>query len=50
MPKPRTPDGEKNLISKQLIELRKRQGYSQRDLAHQLQLKGYHILVYVITF
>ena len=49
MPKPRTPDGEKNLISKQLIELRKRQGYSQRDLAHQLQLKGYDIDKNVIT-
>ncbi len=49
MPKPRTPDGEKNLISKRLIELRKNHGYSQRDLAFQLQLKGYDIDKNVIT-
>lgn len=49
MPKPRTPDGEKNLISKQLIELRKKNNYSQRDLAYMLQLKGYDIDKNVIT-
>ena len=32
MPKPRTPSGEKNLISKHLIELREKRGLSQRDL------------------
>lgn len=38
MPKPRTKTGEKNLIGKRLIELREQRGWSQRDLAHQLQL------------
>ena len=41
MPKPRTTSGEKNLISSRLIELRKQQNLSQRDLAHKLQLAGY---------
>ncbi len=49
MPKPRTPDGGKNLISKQLIELRKKHDYSQRKLAYQLQLKGYDMDKNVIT-
>lgn len=40
MPKPRTENGGKNLISRQLIELRKRDNYSQRDLAYRLQLEG----------
>lgn len=49
MPKPRTPEGGKNLISKQLIELRKKHDYSQRELAYQLQLKGYDMDKNVIT-
>ena len=49
MPKPRTPSGEKNLISKRLIRLRQKHGLSQRDLAHQLQLAGYDIDKNVIT-
>lgn len=49
MPKPRTETGEKNLISRQLIELRRRNDYSQRDLAYQLQLAGYDMDKNVIT-
>lgn len=49
MPKPRTPSGEKNLISKRLIRLRQERSLSQRDLAHQLQLAGYDIDKNVIT-
>ena len=41
MPKPRTQTGEKNLVSKHLIELRRKSNYSQRDLAYRLQLAGY---------
>lgn len=49
MPKPRTETGEKNLVSKHLIELRKRNHYSQRDLAYRLQLAGYDMDKNVIT-
>ena len=49
MPKPRTPSGEKNLISRHLIELREKRGLSQRGLAHQMQLAGYDIDKNVIT-
>lgn len=49
MPKPRTKTGEKNLISKQLIALRRKHDYSQRDLAYQLQLAGYDMDKNVIT-
>lgn len=49
MPRPRAHSGEKNLISRQLIELRKRNDYSQRDLAYQLQLAGYDMDKNVIT-
>lgn len=49
MPKPRSANGEKNLISERLIELRKKQDLSQRDLAHKLQLAGYDIDKNVIT-
>lgn len=38
MSRPRTKTGEKNLIGHRLIELRKVHGWSQRDLAQQLQL------------
>ena len=41
MPKPKTPTGEKNLISKRLIALREQNHMSQRALAFQLQLHGY---------
>ena len=49
MPKPRTSSGEKNLISKQLIELRKEHHFSQRALSHKLQLLGYDMDKNVIT-
>lgn len=48
-PRPRTENGEKNLISKRLIELRKQHNLSQRDLAHHMQLAGYDIDKNVIT-
>lgn len=49
MQKPRTPEGGKNLISHTLIALRKERGLSQRELARELQLKGYDIDKNVIT-
>lgn len=49
MPKPRTETGEKNLISRHLIELRRKNSYSQRDLAYRLQLAGYDMDKNVIT-
>lgn len=49
MPKPRTQSGGKNLISKRLIELRKDNNLSQRDLAQKLQLAGYDMDKNVIT-
>lgn len=49
MPKPRTQTGEKNLISGQLIELRRQNNLSQRDLAYRLQLAGYDMDKNVIT-
>ncbi len=49
MPKPTGTSGEKNLISSRLIELRRQQGISQRDLAHKLQLAGYDMDKNVIT-
>lgn len=49
MPKPKTLSGEKNLISRQLISLRKLHNLSQRDLAHRLQLAGYDMDKNVIT-
>ena len=49
MPKPRKNTGEKNLISANLIELRKKRNYSQRLLAYQLQLRGYDMDKNVIT-
>lgn len=49
MPKPTSSAGEKNLISRRLIELRKQQNLSQRDLAHKLQLIGYDMDKNVIT-
>ncbi len=49
MPKPRTKTGQKNLISKNLIELRKIHHISQRLLAYKLQLAGYDMDKNVIT-
>ena len=49
MPKPRSSEGSKNLISRRLIELRKKHGLSQRDLAQKLQLAGYDMDKNVIT-
>lgn len=49
MSRPRTYSGEKNLISKRLIELRKANYLSQRDLSHKLQLAGYDMDKNVIT-
>lgn len=49
MPKPKAQTGEKNLISKRLIELRRRHNMSQRALAYQLQLSGYDMDKNVIT-
>lgn len=49
MPKPRTKTGQKNLISRQLIELRKKHNYSQRYLSYLLQLAGYDMDKNVIT-
>lgn len=49
MPKPKSPTGEKNLISKRLMELRHQHNMSQRLLAYQLQLKGYDMDKNVIT-
>ena len=49
MPKPRAKTEEKNLISKNLIELRKRNHFSQRLLAYHLQLNGYDMDKNVIT-
>lgn len=49
MPKPRGATGEKNLIAPQLKALRARDGMSQRDLAHRLQLIGVDMDKNVIT-
>lgn len=49
MPKPRTESGQKNLINRRLVILRKENGLSQRDLAQKLQLAGYDIDKNVIT-
>ncbi len=49
MPKPKSSEGTKNLISQRLIELRKKHGLSQRDLSRKLQLAGYDMEKNVIT-
>lgn len=49
MPKPRTSNGKKNMIAKNLLQLRQNNNLSQRDLAHKLQLNGYDIDRNVIT-
>lgn len=49
MPKPRTETGEKNLIGQRLKALHEDRGWSQRDLAYQLQLIGMDMDKNVIT-
>ena len=49
MPKPRSDDGKKNLISENLIELRRERRISQRDLAKMMQLAGCDMDRNVIT-
>ena len=49
MPKPRSDSGKKNLISDNMIELRKAHNLSQRDLAKELQLRGCDMDKNVIT-
>jgi transcriptional regulator with XRE-family HTH domain len=49
VPKPLSDSGRKNLISERLIELRKRHGLSQRDLARELQILGCDMDKNVIT-
>ncbi len=49
MPKPVNQSGKKNLIGSRLIQLRKQQSLSQRDLARKLQLAGYDMDKNVIT-
>lgn len=49
MSKPASLSGDKNLIGRRLIQLRKQYGLSQRDLAQKLQLAGYDIDKNVIT-
>ena len=49
MPKPKTSSGEKNLIAKNLIDLRKAHHISQRLLAYKLQLAGYDMDKNAIT-
>jgi len=49
LPKPRSDTGMKNLISNNLIELRKKQKLSQRDLAKLMQLAGCDMDRNVIT-
>ena len=49
MPKPRSDSGRKNLISENLIELRKQHGLSRRDLAREFQIHGCDMDKNVIT-
>lgn len=49
MPKPAYTTGQKDLISNNLIELRRQHNYSQRDLAAKLQLLGFDMDKNVIT-
>ena len=49
MPKPRSDTGNKNLISANLIRLRKDRKVSQRDLAKLMQLVGCDMYRNVIT-
>lgn len=49
MPKPLSDSGKKNLIGERLVELRRRHGFSQRDLARELQILGCDMDKNVIT-
>ena len=49
MPKPRSDTGRKNLISENLIDLRRRHNLSQRDLVQKLQIAGCDMDKNVIT-
>jgi len=49
MARPCEENGKRNLISQRLIELRKIQKWSQRDLSFQLQLMGMDMDKNVIT-
>lgn len=49
MPKPRTENGEKNLIGERLLTLRKEANLTQRTLAYKLQLNGCDVDRNVIT-
>ena len=49
LPKPRSDTGMKNLISDNLIALRKKNNISQRDLAKMMQLAGCDMDRNVIT-
>ena len=49
MPKPRSDTGKKNLISHNLIQLRRKRKLSQRDLAKLMQLAGCDMDRNVIT-
>lgn len=49
MPKPLSDSGKKNLIGEHLVELRRRHGFSQRDLARELQILGCDMDKNVIT-
>ena len=49
MPKPISKGGEKNLITRRLIQLRRLRGLSQRQLAARLQLEVYDMDKNVIT-
>ena len=49
MPKPISKGGEKNLIARRLVQLRRLRGLSQRQLAARLQLEGYDMDKNVIT-
>ncbi|MCQ4669764.1 helix-turn-helix domain-containing protein [Lactonifactor longoviformis] len=49
MKKLRTHDQEKNIIASRLIKLRNLCGYSQRELAEQLQLKDFNVDKNLIT-
>ena len=49
MPKPLSDSGKKNLIGERLVELRRRHGLSQRDLARELQIFGCDMDKNVIT-
>ena len=44
-----SPDGSKNIVGKQVKELREANGLSQRGLAQKLQLKGYDMEKSTIT-